>query len=240
MTASDVRAKARERLAGKWGKAALISLVFALITYIISFVLNLVPFVGYIVSAVISVPLSYGLIISMLKLNDDNEVSCLDFFNNGFSNFGKAWSVTLQTIVRLIFPIILLIITMCILVYGDVTKNDLFCAIGAILYIVALIYLIIKQFSYRLAIFVLVDNPEMTGKDAVLKSAELMNGKIWSLFCLNLSFIGWAILSVFTLGIGMLWLAPYIRIAEINFYRNLVGEVTPQEDTNNNSVESAE
>ena len=56
-----------------------------------------------------------------------------------------------------------------------------------------------------------------------------MKGKVWSLFCLNLSFIGWAILATFTLGIGMLWLAPYMKLSEINFYRNLTGEVNSAE-----------
>lgn len=181
-------------------------------------------------SVVITVPLSYGLVISMMKLNDDTEVGCLDFLSTGFSNFGKSWSVTLQTIIRLIIPIILVVVALIILMYGAYTENVLWGVLGFILYLLALIYAIIKQFSYRLAYFVLSDNPEMTGKEAVLKSAELMNGKVWSLFCLNLSFIGWAILSVFTLGIGMLWLEPYIKISEINFYRNLVGEVNSTEE----------
>lgn len=229
MTASQTRAEARKKLSGKWGKAALITLVFAVITYVISFVLNLVPFVGPIVSLVISVPLSYGLIISMMKLNDDTEVGCLDFLNTGFSNFGKAWSVTLQTIIRLIVPIILIVVSICILTYGAITEDILWSSLGFILYFVALIYAIIKQFSYRLAYFVLTDHPEMSGKEAVLKSAELMNSNVWALFCLNLSFIGWAILCVFTLGIGILWLKPYMVVSEVNFYRNLIGEVNSGE-----------
>lgn len=172
-----------------------------------------------------------------MKLNDDTEVGCLDFFKHGFSLFGKAWSVTLWIIVKLILPVILIVITIFVLVYGTLKHDNLITMLGFILYFVALIYAIIKQLSYRLAFYILTDNPEMTGKEAVNKSAELMQGKVWSLFCLNLSFIGWAILAVFTLGIGMLWLAPYIQISEINFYRNLVEEKTTQE--NSDSVEKA-
>lgn len=173
----------------------------------------------------------------MMKLNDDTEVGYLDFFKNGFSNFGKAWSTTLWTLVKMIVPIILVIITIGIFMYGAITESQLLFPLGTILYVVALVYAIIKQLSYRLAFYVLTDNPEMTGKEAVNKSAELMKGNVWSLFCLNLSFIGWAILAVFTLGIGMLWLTPYIQISEINFYRNLVESGNINSD--NNSVEEA-
>lgn len=221
MKASQIRSEARQKLASKWGKSALITLIFAVLTYIISFVLNLVPFLGYVASLVISVPLSYGLIVSMFKLNDDEEVGYLDFFNNGFSNFGKTWSVALQTILKLIVPIILVVISVVIVMVGAVGQNEALTAIGYILYIASLIYAIIKEYTYSLAYYVLNDNPDMTGKEAVEKSAELMQGNVWALFCLRLSFIGWSILSVFTLCIGLLWLMPYMKVAEINFYRNL-------------------
>ena len=50
-----------------------------------------------------------------------------------------------------------------------------------------------------------------------------MTGNRAKLFWLQLSFIGWAILSVFTLGIGYLWLAPYMQMATIAFYKHLEG-----------------
>ena len=229
MNASEIRAEARQKLTGKWGKAAIITLVFSIITFVISFVLQLIPGIGAIIDFVITVPLSFGLIITMFKLNDDKEFTFLGFFNDGFSNFGKAWSVALWTFAKLIIPVILVVVTICILMYGTITENSLLTALGFILYIVALIYAIIKQFSYALALLVLNDNPDMTGKEAVEKSAELMQGKVWSLFCLKFSFLGWAILSIFTLGIGVIWLAPYIQISEINFYRNLVENSTSAE-----------
>lgn len=60
MTASEIRQEARKCLTGKWGKGALATLIFVVISYIISFVLNLVPMVGSIAAFIISVPLSFG------------------------------------------------------------------------------------------------------------------------------------------------------------------------------------
>ena len=57
-----------------------------------------------------------------------------------------------------------------------------------------------------------------------------MNGKRAKLFWLQLSFIGWAILCVFTLNIGYLWLVPYIQFAIVAFYKFVAG--------NNDSIET--
>ena len=57
-----------------------------------------------------------------------------------------------------------------------------------------------------------------------------MTNKRSSYFTLNLSFIGWAILAAFTLGIGYIWLLPYIQIANVFFYESLINK-----DTNNNA-----
>ena len=49
----------------------------------------------------------------------------------------------------------------------------------------------------------------------------MMNGHKMDFFCLQLRFIGWALLCVITCGIGFLWLAPYMTAASLNFYRQL-------------------
>ena len=68
MTSSELRLEARKSLTGKWGKAALFMLVYALITFAIGFVLNLIPTVGGLISFVIDLPISYGLIVSLIKI----------------------------------------------------------------------------------------------------------------------------------------------------------------------------
>ncbi|MBT3275603.1 MAG: DUF975 family protein, partial [Spirochaetales bacterium] len=53
------------------------------------------------------------------------------------------------------------------------------------------------------------------------RSKELMQGYKGKLFGLYFSFIGWAILCMFTLGIGYLWLFPYMKASEANFYEDM-------------------
>lgn len=96
-----------------------------------------------------------------------------------------------------------------------------------------------KGLYYALAQFIAYDNPNMTGKEIVQKSEELMKGNRGKLFILNLSFIGWAILASLTLGIGMLWLLPYMTVTLVCFYEMLAGK--DSNNTNNAvSVESTE
>ena len=49
----------------------------------------------------------------------------------------------------------------------------------------------------------------------------MMKGHKWSLFCLRFSFIGWIIVSMFTLGLGTLWVIPYEQTATAAFYNEL-------------------
>lgn len=81
---------------------------------------------------------------------------------------------------------------------------------------------IIKAFSYAMTPYILVEHPEMSINQAIDESRRLMKGHKFDFFYLELSFIGWVILSsVFTLGIGFIWLIPYISTSAAAFYNDL-------------------
>ena len=80
---------------------------------------------------------------------------------------------------------------------------------------------IIKGYSYAMASYISIDNEELSAEECVQRSIEMMKGHKMQLFLLDLSFFGWALLSILTLGIGLLWLAPYQETAHIKFYEDL-------------------
>lgn len=80
---------------------------------------------------------------------------------------------------------------------------------------------IIASLRYSMAPFIMCENPHYSAPDAINESKAIMEGNKLDLFLLQLSFIGWSILSVFTLGIGDLWLNPYRNMTITCFYRNL-------------------
>jgi uncharacterized membrane protein len=77
---------------------------------------------------------------------------------------------------------------------------------------------IVKSFSYSMAFFILRDNPDIKVTEAITRSRKMMKGNKGKLFGLYLSFIGWGILCILSLGIGFLWLVPYINLSVANFY----------------------
>ncbi|MDD2260001.1 MAG: DUF975 family protein, partial [Acholeplasmataceae bacterium] len=72
------------------------------------------------------------------------------------------------------------------------------------------------------------DRPELSASEILVASTNMMRGHRWRLFCLNLSFIGWFILSILTLGIGLFFLVPYIQTSTAIFYEELRESQSPQ------------
>ncbi|MFP4478846.1 MAG: DUF975 family protein [Candidatus Izemoplasmatales bacterium] len=80
---------------------------------------------------------------------------------------------------------------------------------------------IIKCFSYAMTFYILADNPDLKPTQAIRQSQEMMKGNKWRLFKLYFSFIGWFILAILTLGIGYIFLEPYVQLSVANFYEDL-------------------
>lgn len=83
---------------------------------------------------------------------------------------------------------------------------------------------IVKGLSYAMTPFILEEHPEMTASEAIKASMKLMDGHKMDLFILGLTFIGWEILACLTMGIGFLFLNPYMNAAYAAFYRNISGQ----------------
>lgn len=82
---------------------------------------------------------------------------------------------------------------------------------------------IVASYSYAMTPYILLENPGMGANEAIARSKALMRGNRMRLFCLQFSFVGWYILSMFTLGIGLIWLRPYVEAAQAAFYREITG-----------------
>lgn len=80
---------------------------------------------------------------------------------------------------------------------------------------------IIAALSYAMVFYILADDPNLKPQDVLARSKELMDGYKLKLFYLFLRFLLLAILCVLTLGIGFLWLIPYIHVTLAKFYDDL-------------------
>lgn len=86
---------------------------------------------------------------------------------------------------------------------------------------------IVLSVPFVLNYFLLADNPEMTGMEAVKESVRLMKSRIGKYLLLQISFIPLLFLSAFTMYIALLWVMPYIQMTNVMFYRDILGELDP-------------
>ena len=212
MVATNIRKEARESLKGKWGKAIAILFIEAIIIGIISGIEgalkdnSIIKPIISILEVVIQVPLAFGLVYAFIKLKRNEEVNYFDFIKIGFENFSRSWAICFRTLIKMILPIICIIVALILVgimfAVGGVTGIAMGAgqqALGIIIlaiaiYVAAIAYSVIIGLKYSLTTLIAYDNPDMSAKEVVEKSAELMVGHRGDLFVLVLSFLGWAIL----------------------------------------------
>ena len=95
--------------------------------------------------------------------------------------------------------------------------------VGIIVGLCSLLFVIpgiIMSLAYAMVVLLIIDT-DVTGSDALKKSRDMMKGYKWNYFVFLLSFIGWVLLVPFTIGIILIWLVPYMTVAEIMYYDKL-------------------
>lgn len=201
-TSKHYREMALDSLKGKWGTGAIALIVFYLITGAVSSIDYAASGLGSILSLFVGLPMSWGLACIFLSFSRNEEASVGNLFD-GFKDYGRVF------ITMLLLGVYTVLWTLLLIVPG-----------------------IIKSYSYMMTPYVLKDNPEMSGNAAIEESMRLMDGHKMDLFILHLTFIGWVILACLTLGIGFLFLVPYIETAQAHFYEELKAEMSgaPRKD----------
>lgn len=98
--------------------------------------------------------------------------------------------------------------------------TGLFTTLWSLLFIIPGI---IAALGYAMAPYIIAEHPEIKASEAIKISKDMMRGNKGKLFLLDLSFIGWGILCVFTFGIGFLFLEPYMKATKAEFFNEVSG-----------------
>ena len=235
MEAKTLRARARANLAGNWGISVAVAVVAVLLGGLMqgtSFLPDLevkVPFSTPAIQAfldalqkfadslnkgiqignftltfrsgvfgfaafILGGTLQLGYADFLLKQHDGKETNFQDLFSK-FDHFGTGFA---QRFLR-----------------------SLYVTLWSLLFIIPGI---VKEYSYAMTPFILAEHPNLTASQAIRLSEDLMDGHKADLFLLELSFIGWNILAMFTLNLGNIALNPYKNAAYAAFYRQLQTE----------------
>lgn len=113
--------------------------------------------------------------------------------------------------------------------------TDVFIFLWSLLLVIPGVY---KSYCWRMVPFILSENLDMGGDEARKKSSEMMNGNKWAVFILDLSFLGWRILAIFTLGIlNLLFTNPYQACTDAELYLILNQRSLPENVSESNNMD---
>lgn len=188
--------RAVESLSGNWGNGALAVLVMWLIVCVPVYILNYAICNGIgSLWEIAMIPLIYGAMVMFLDVARGEKAKVGMIFC-GKEDYWRIFTTMLLSNIYLLLWSLLLIVP------------------G-----------IIKSYSYAMVPFILKDYSGMRNNYVIEESMMMMKGHKMKLFLLDLSMIGWAILSIFTLGIGFLFLVPYMYTAHAHFYEDRKREI---------------
>ena len=202
-TNSELRRRARQALEGNWGIAVAATLILLVITGLFGVSVSLVSGnvwwqAGGNLLSVLTLPLTWGFYIFFLDVvRGDGEEHLFRTLFEGYT--GGRFLTVLGTM--FLMQLYILLWSLLLIVPG-----------------------IMKSMSYAMTPYILKDNPGISAVDAIHRSRVMMDGHKMKLFVMYLSFIGWVLLCLLTLGLGFLLLGPYVRTSVATFYQDLLEE----------------
>lgn len=241
-SSKELKALAREALLGQYG--SLIGAMFLLGMF--SVILESVPvtitrnredttslIIQFVITLIISVLvylLQIGMTVIVLHMTRRQTYGLSDLFYTFRAHPDRFIIVSvIQIGISMILQIPAYIF---LLLYpGDTIKRVL---LYLLLLLAGSIVSFIVLLGFTLADLLLIDNENLGAIDAIRQSWAMMHGNKGRFFYLQISFFGLALLCILTLGIGMLWLYPYMMTTEAFFYLDLTGEIDqPHYDQSN-------
>lgn len=196
---SELRRAAKATLSGRWTNPVLCTLVYAIIVGVCSAfsgggeTLPLLSVVGLALSLLVVAPLAFGYSVAFLRhVRGEADDDLVTRPFQAFKEYSRYLGTSVLTTVYILLWCLLLIIP------------------G-----------IIMGYAYSMTPYIMHDHPELSASECIARSKQMMNGYKWKLFLLDLSFIGWLLLCILTLGILTLWISPWMACSRVKFYEEL-------------------
>lgn len=196
MQTSELKRRAKEQLRGKWGLAIGTVLVAQILLNINSINDGLVEAgiesfstISSILTIALTGVISLGLCKFLLNLATDTEEAKFEDLFSGFNVYAKA--LGLNILIGL-------------------------CVVAGLIFLIIPGVILALMFSQ--SYYILAEDPSKSIKQCMQESVDLMKGHKWEYFYLGLTFIGWGLLIILTVGIAAIWVVPYMSLTQTNFY----------------------
>jgi uncharacterized membrane protein len=233
---NDLKEQALATLRGKWGSFVGLTFIYILLYVLASFMPQygtifmgssfktlavVMTIIGGIV-CILFVPMQYGYYIAHLNASRQDLPADIGDLFCGYRRFADVFVTLLLQFLAIFAALLPYIIFYIVMIVKGLFFTHTF--LNSTIAILLMIPGLILGLAYTLVPFILHDRPELNPISVLRESRMMMYGHKWELFLLILSFFGWLILALFTFGIGLLWLAPYMSMTIVKFYEQLRAE----------------
>lgn len=175
--------------------------------------------------ALLSIVLSVGILQLHLSLARKKEMT-LGMVFYGFKNHPDRY--ILAGLLLILAGIVCAIPAFIgVFAFSILGKNVAGVSVLVVLVLAAVIAVVLVQIRYAMVLYLLLDHPQMSARESLKVSGQIMKGHKGRLFYIYLSFIGLQILCLLSLGIGSLWVYPYQSQTLVSFYLDVTGELPP-------------
>ena len=183
-----------EQLKGQWASFAVLTFVYFLFGCVVSFAESSMWDYS-IITTLLMIPMAYSYSVLFLDNKRAGEPAKVEKLFVGYNDYLR--------------------------ITGTALLEYIYLFLWALLFIIPAF---VKGMAYSQTQYVLKDNPELSYDAAIERSMAMMQGHKWEFFCLFLSFIGWILLEIITLGIAAIWVTPYMNATFANYYEELKAE----------------
>ena len=225
---------ARTQLSGKYGVFVLAQVIINVITSMIAIFMGtnaIISLLITLISSLITSVLTFGITRMSLSASRNLTVNATDIFY-GFKHHPDRIILLNLALAGMGFVCLIPGYALIMVSVVSIALSSSYMAFtaalifGVILLIVGLVFLVIISLTFSQATFLMADNDTLGPIQSLKISHQIMKGHKGSMFYLGLSFIGMNLLGLITLGIGMLWIYPYITVTQANFYRDLTNDLS--------------
>lgn len=229
MTRVELKKLSKSQLKGNWKWPVLVMLVYTIAVMVLSFIPEFSESMGiYFISTIFVFGLEIWFFVGFanffLRFSEtDGKAKFDDLVTSKKAVLKSLGLSALMFVIGIILGFILVFCMTFIASYAITTQN---ISSGMILGSIALgiivsIPVVILELALAMSPYIFVDKENLGFIESMGLSIKMMKGNKWKLFVIELSFIGWALLCILTLGIGYLWLGPYMQLTITNFYIDL-------------------
>ena len=243
---AQLKEKARDQMAGRYGNAILLSICRGLIVFSLSFAISMTfsmvvtvrvlmggsgdtSLTEYLLLTACTTLLSIfagifqtGITLFYLNTACSRPATIANLFY-GFKYLFKK-SLGISAVLILLNTLCTLPCNICYFLlrtgkgFDDVTMAILYIA----LMIIGMCIYVPLALGLSQSYYLLLDFPQYSATELMKLSFRIMKGHKWELFCLQLSFLPLGFLCLLSFGIGTLWLVPYMNMTRTLYFLDLM------------------